>query len=100
MKSQRERKRARNENRKLTFFFSSPEVAGREKKESRGERRKESREERKKRESGKENVTNVTYHTNIIVIDIVSYDIVIYVYIGVKTEEKRASPDTYSIMYI
>ena len=37
---------------------------------------------------------------NIIVIDIVSYDIVIYVYIGVKWEEKRASPDTYSIMYI
>ena len=48
------------------------------------------------RESGRETViTNITYHTNIIVTDILSYEIVMYVYRGVKTEEKRASPNLF-----
>ena len=66
-----------------------------------GERVKREWGEREKRESGRETViTNITYNTNIIVTDIISYDIVMYVYRGVKMEEKRASPDTNSIMYI
>ena len=48
--------------------------------ESRGERKKRVG-EREKRESGRETViTNITYHTNIMVTDMISYDIVMYVY--------------------
>ena len=88
--NQKETERARNENRKtyLLLQFSRgcrPRVEEREKTE-------------KKRESGRETVTNVTFDTNIIVIDILSYDIIIYLYKGVKLDEKRASSDTYSIM--
>ena len=61
--------------------------------ESRGERKKRVG-EREKRVSGRETVTNITYHTNIIVTDIV-----MYVYRGVKTEEKRASIYIYIYLY-
>ena len=89
---ERERERAQNKNRKtyLLLQFSGgcrPRVGEREKKRVR-ERGKKRVEEREKKRVGREMVTNVTYHKNIIVIEIVSYDIVIYVYRGVKSEEK------------
>ena len=65
-----------------------PEVAGRE---SGREKKRESGRE-KKIEAGREMVTNITYITIQISSKYHKIDLVIYVYRGVKTEEKRASP--------
>ena len=68
---------------KPTFFFSSPEVAG-------GESGRE-----KKIEAGRERVTNITYITIQISSKYHKIEVVMYVYRGVKLEEKRASPNLF-----
>ena len=87
---------------KPTFFFSSPEVAGREsgrekKRESVREKKRESGRENKI-EAGRETVTNITYITIQMSSKYHKIDVVMYVYRGVNSKEKSASPDTNYVM--
>ena len=68
-------------------------VGEREKKKSGGEREKESRGERKMRDSYQ---CNLSYHH--IQITITNVYKLSFKFRGVKSKEKRASPDTYSVM--
>ena len=74
------------------------ENRGERKKKRVGEREKIDSGRERKRDSGRETVTNLTYITIQISSKYHKIEIGRYVYRGVKSEEKKASPDTYSVM--